>query len=283
VKKLYFISATVVVLLFSSCAYVTSLYTDTSVTFTLPAWSQKIILDYWQIRWCCADGIKIKEIPPGTEKFSLMLPENLAAAVIVQPVTKNYAAFFRPAGCIYPENTVSTWTDGFAATILYRLLSADSGNLSARAYSFSRFNWTRFLAEIRQKEKESVARLEAAAENTVDETTVGQKTFYNPWNLNAEKILSEITAKTFTVYDLNLSAREICSIPVTELFSGINATDAVISTYLPENTIVKKYDIITLRKPTREPAVFLLFPDTFEILSVNKNGIVSLVRSELPI
>ncbi|MDR1784898.1 MAG: hypothetical protein LBR23_00290 [Spirochaetaceae bacterium] len=119
-------------------------------------------------------------LPGDARSVTLELPRNGVCPVLAYPLTETSSgrvSFFLPAGCVYPVATGADWAGGFEASIALRLLTSaqDDGSAGMRG-RVSLFNWKRFHGL-------------AALVN-------------NPWNMDDEKILSQITARSFSIYSV---------------------------------------------------------------------------------
>lgn len=151
--------------------------------------------------------------------------------------------FFKPAGTVYPygSNKLS-WEQGFTAEIMEILFrSRNETGLSVKKVNkfIGSFNWKKMIESIDDKIKKS-------EENILNAEKEGEnhKTFYNPWQINESYLLENLSYRQFSAYCLN--TKSVYTID-RSVFEG----DFLLSSFVPENEIIKKYGFCTVKKEVR--------------------------------
>lgn len=196
-------------------------------------------------------------------QFSLELPINQPAAITATPVTlindTNFeTAFFKPAGTIYPYNWDNgllqmTWENGFTASIMQSIFRSSLETEISR-YDINNFisciNWKKFsntILDYTQKSKETFIKK--------DETS---PKFYNPWQLDRELLLENLTNRIFS--SDYLKTKYIISVEQSSL--NLPENTICLSSYIPENQIIDEYKSLSLKKNV---------PQNFMLIENQKN------------
>jgi hypothetical protein len=239
---------------------------------------------YWSVRYSTDSGQKSFTAAPEQKTFTVTLPKNIPAAVLVWPVTVHPAGtvrFFHPAGCIYPYTTVLAWQDGFAADILATLYSASKDRETTGSFC-SYFNWERFMDVLHRKETES----EDCIRQAIEDGTSTIPAYYNPWLLDKNDILSAIADRSFTVYRLYPCPRitvATAAIAVFPSMSGTCTASDLLSPYIPENNLIRESSCITISSVSGMQTLFLYNTDALLSFSLSPAGKITLAISALPL
>ncbi|MBQ9495079.1 MAG: hypothetical protein IJR50_05510 [Treponema sp.] len=180
-RKMHFLRFACAVLLAISLSACTFSHRTTSVSFALPAWPQDAgfpSLAYWHVYSTNgADCVVQSEIASISLEVSPITP----VAIIAQPITKHgerEAAFFHPAGCVYPATNEITWQNGFAAATCMNLYNASSNEKVETARYLASFNWKKMCDSVLAK---------------------SNNTLYDPWKADMHAVCSSIAAHSFSV------------------------------------------------------------------------------------
>ena len=196
------------------------------VTFSLPSWPPDGCADfpplaYWEIRCAgSAQAGRVMHLEAGAKTVTLEAASYRPLAVSAQPISrhgKTDAAFFKPAGCIYPQESVLSWESGFAAFICARLYSqgekteadgdaesAEKKNASAKNRANETINGA-YLATFNWKKL-----CDALAEKSADTERP-----YDPWKTDTEAVCTAIAEHSFGASLLSMKKTAI--IAVSEL------------------------------------------------------------------
>lgn len=201
--------------------------------------------------------IEAKEISESffiSESFQLSLLKNEPVSITATAITytgdnQDETVFFKPAGAVYPyewnEDEIQlTWEGGFAASLMESIFKSCRENHISSSHMndfISSFNWEKLQTAVINNINKSIESF------LTDDETVQAK-FYNPWQIDRQKLLENLTNKIFSadylktknVYSVNLS-----------LF-GFSSEISVISSFIPENEILLNYDAVSLQKNVAE-------------------------------
>ena len=128
-----------------------------------------------------------KTVPAQEKAVSFVLEKNSPCAVLAFPVilcADREIEFFKPAGCIYPEQRSLSFLHGFSASVLDEFYSHAvlSSTSPEKAVSYARrFNWEKFISVIDQKNDFPSPEL-----------------LYNAWLLEKSTVLEGIAAGSFS-------------------------------------------------------------------------------------
>lgn len=241
-----------IALSFASCRQDLSFFEkNEEVEFSLP------LCGKWKITATSANNMQEKMVSADAKYVSFLLERNEIYAI--QAILDDSLAigenqdFYYEAGCIYPFQSKITFLHGFSSNVLktfleHSLIDGNSkGNLSLYA---KKFNWKKFVDEL---EKKSC---------NVAKTSTNPDGFYNPWFLDKEKILSEISNRetSFSTTYFTLSSTKAFAIPIEELQKklaekvqflcekcGFSSENLIfVSPYILENENIKTSNTILL-------------------------------------
>lgn len=175
-----------------------------AVTLSLPSWppdecAEFPPLAYWEIR--CAGGAdtgRVMRIAAGEKSVTLETASARPLAVIAQPVSRHgttQAAFFKPAGCIYPHERDLSWESGFAASVCMRLYSPNGG--TANGAYLATFNWKKLC-------------------DAVTEKSADTERPYDPWKTDAEAVCTAIAGHSFGASFLSMKKTALMTIAELE-------------------------------------------------------------------
>lgn len=193
-----------------SCNFTTK---EERVEFELPEWPEYLPeLKGWKIQVLYNEAL---EAPPDTKIISFHLQKNRPCCIIARPITQSN--FFKSAGTIYPYSKSISWSGGYAAS-LYKTACQAADN----------FNWEKLM-------------------QTLDEKSLDEEAFYNPWLLDTQEILEGIAYHNFTATKLKQS-QTFCLELDFEVFSS----------YVPENDFMRTSErpSVTVKKDL--PQLFAL-------------------------
>lgn len=171
-KKMNILILTVIFMLISSCSMVLpTVEVDFSISSEIPS-----DFDFLEIR--VFDGtiekrLELKDIGKG---FSLELPKNVVLGILAFPVKDDKR--LTPFGAVYPYSTHLDFKNGFTALLIERLYR---GSLDTQAQTqdfISRFNWPKLVDLCSD--------------------------FENPWDLDAQRIITAIASGRFKKSDVRL-------------------------------------------------------------------------------
>ena len=195
-----------------------------AVTFSLPPWppyecAEFPPLVYWEIRYAGgAQAGRVIRLEAGAKTVRLEAVADRPLAVIAQPVSRHgetNALFFKPAGCIWPQERELGWESGFAAFVCMRLYSprgrtsggsgsANNGNTSAKHRATETANGA-YLATFNWKKL-----CDALAEKSADTERP-----YDPWKADTEAVCTAIAEHSFGIS--LLSMKKTALIAISEL------------------------------------------------------------------
>lgn len=254
----------IIITLFSACQN-GFLSEQESVDFFLPPWDSATLpeLSRWKISVRASDFEADYYLNSQINSISFKINRNEALSVTATPVTKlsdgSETIFFKPAGAIYPYSANSsydsstsecllTWEGGFTATIMQKIINSkkESKNSNQNIKIFlSEFNWKKMQDKISRNISDSIS----SFENPDGEKN--QK-FYNPWHIDDFTLLDNLTFAVFESKYLNTTY----ILSVSKENAKINAEHSCLSSFIPENQIIKKHNVLTLKKKT--PQSFLI-------------------------
>lgn len=207
----------------------------TSVSFALPAWPPNADfppLAYWHVH--STNGADCTVQP---EITSLVLDVSSATpvAIVAQPITKHgetEAAFFHPAGCVYPATSEITWQNGFAAATCMKLYNASSNEKTETARYLASFNWKKFCDAV---------------------LTKSHNALYDPWKADIHAVCASLAAHSFSASLLSMKrTMEIETATLTQLAAARGIHNAhFLPQYVPlyetqcasEKTVTKRGDV----------------------------------------
>ncbi len=221
------------------------------VEFLLPEFSSD--LNYELKEW----HIHIEGIGYSSEFYTtsgcvhLSVVKNEPLCVVATPIffdksdsNKTGRIFYKPAGSIYPYESYSVnnltfqqlkWECGFTADLMKSLFMENAGNNEITISQFiSTFNWQKLQCEIDKKIEESKLTFFNNSENPI---------FYNPWLLDKEYLLKNISDSSFSSTYLNL--KSVLSVDSNILNIG---EELIESSFVPENNIIKEFQKIIVKK-----------------------------------
>ncbi len=280
-----FILFTVLAVLFGGCQ--NGLICDEEgVEFLLPEWGGDLPeLSRWKVSAASADFEKEFFLSAGEKSFFLKLNRNEPFSVTAFPLTflsdGSEISFFKPAGGLYPYftdgdfnssciNCSLTWEAGFAAASMQKIIRSkkESGITSQTLKTFlMQFNWKKFQEKISQNITESILSFE----------TEEKPRFYNPWQLDSFTLLDNLSFAIFDSKYLNNSW--IFTVEIKLL--GLPEDKTLLSSFLPENHIIRKYKYLTLKKKT--PQIYMMENTYALTLSASSAKKVSADMTHMPI
>ena len=291
-KKIYFLFMAVACasVFFDSCS--TGEYTD-EVSFYFPQYEASDFaggdfpyLTGWNVVSVCGDERIHKTVPAQEKAVSFILERNAPCAVLAFPVilcAGREIEFFKPAGCIYPEQRSLSFLHGFSASVLDEFYSHSilSGTSPEKAVSYARrFNWKKFISVIEQKNDFPSPEL-----------------LYNPWLLEKSSVLEGIAAGSFSATYLGMknvravseaeirTAIEKKSLILEKNFNVPSGADfALFSKYFPFN-ITGGEKSFTVKYGVQEEflCVFSESQPVRAFVSVTKDGKITLALNSIPI
>ena len=253
---------------------------DEKIDFMLPSWPQDYPqLSRWQITVLAADWEKEFYLQSGAESFSLEVQRNKPLCLTAAPLTlladaggeggtaspataapaPSESRFFKPAGTVYPCSAAGdfysdtlqcplTWEEGFTAATMQKIIKSrkQTGISSQNLNAFlMEFNWKKMSEKIRKNIADSIASFE-------NPDSAAKPKFYNPWQIDSSTLLDNLTFAIFEAKYLNTTY----IFTVTKEAAKIPAGSQCYSSFIPENQLVEKYGVLTLKKKT--PQTYLL-------------------------
>ena len=291
-KKIYFLFMAVACasVFFDSCS--TGEDTD-EVSFYFPQYEAADFaggdfpcLTGWNVVSVCGDERVHKPVPAQEKAVSFVLEKNSPCAVLAFPVilcADREIEFFKPAGCIYPEQRSLSFLHGFSASVLDEFYSHSilSGTSPEKAVSYARrFNWEKFISVIEQKNDFPSPEL-----------------LYNAWLLEKSTVLEGIAAGSFSATYLGMknvravseaeirTAIEKKSLILEKNFNVPSGADfALFSKYFPFN-ITGNEKSFTVKYGVQEEflCVFSGIQTVRAFISVSKDGKITLALNSIPI
>lgn len=241
--------------LFFSCTFFEEKQEE--ITFYLPDFPSilnefsDLEFAFWQIQYQNSEG-KFYE-KTYDNKIIIKTNKNEPLSVLAFPIIilpdKTFSQFFKPCGTIYPYDyddfsQTLTWENGFCANLINMLFdsSAESNLSTSQINDFLKtFNWKKMMQSISKTTSQNYEEILSSSSNK----------FYNPWQIDISKLLENLSTKKFTASLLK----------TTSLYSfskedfNFSENDIILSSYVPENIILKEKTIFTLKKDF--PSLFL--------------------------
>ena len=240
----------------------------------------------WNVVSVCGDERIHKTVPAQEKAVSFVLEKNSPCAVLAFPVilcAGREIEFFKPAGCIYPEQRSLSFLHGFSASVLDEFYSHAvlSGTSPEKAVSYARrFNWKKFISVIEQKNNFPSPEL-----------------LYNPWLLEKSSVLEGIAAGSFSATYLVM--KNVCSVSESEIRTALqkkslilensfsvppDADFAFFSSYCPFNNQEGEKSF-TVKYGVQEEflCVFSESQPVRAFVSVTKDGKITLALNSIPI
>lgn len=291
-KKIYFLFMAVACasVFFDSCS--TGEDTD-EVSFYFPQYEAADFaggdfpcLTGWNVVSVCGDERVHKTVPAQEKAVSFVLEKNSPCAVLAFPVilcADREIEFFKPAGCIYPEQRSLSFLHGFSASVLDEFYSHAvlSSTSSEKAVSYARrFNWKKFISVIEQKNDLPSPEL-----------------LYNAWLLEKSTVLEGIAAGSFSATYLGM--KNVRAVSEAEIRTAIekkslilensfnvppDADFAFFSSYWPFNN-QKGEKSFSVKYGVQEEflCVFSGIQTVRAFISVSKDGKITLALNSIPI
>lgn len=240
----------------------------------------------WNVVSVCGDERIHKTVPAQEKAVSFILERNAPCAVLAFPLilcAGKETEFFKPAGCIYPEQRSLSFLHGFSASVLDEFYSHSIlfGTPPDKAISYARrFNWKKFISVIEQKNNFPSPEL-----------------LYNPWLLEKSSVLEGIAAGSFSATYLVM--KNVRSVSESEIRTAIekkrlfleknfnvppNADFAFFSSYCPFNNQEGEKSF-TVKYGVQEEflCVFSESQPVRAFVSVTKDGKITLALNSIPI
>lgn len=241
--------------LFFSCTFFEEKQEE--ITFHLPDFSSilnefsDLEFAFWQIKYQNAEGCFYEKT--NENKIIIKTSKNEPLSVLAFPIIilpdKTFSQFFKPCGTIYPYEYDDfsqnlTWENGFCASLINMLFDSkyESDFTSSQINDFLKtFNWQKMMQTISKN----------ASQNYEEILSSSTDKFYNPWQIDISELLKNLSAKNFT--SSLLKTTSVFTFSKEDL--NFLEKDIILSSYVPENTIIKEKSIFTLRK--NFPSLFL--------------------------
>ena len=240
----------------------------------------------WNVVSVCGDERIHKTVPAQEKAVSFILERNAPCAVLAFPLilcAGKETEFFKPAGCIYPEQRSLSFLHGFSASVLDEFYSHAvlSGTSPEKAVSYARrFNWKKFISVIEQKNNFPSPEL-----------------LYNPWLLEKSSVLEGIAAGSFSATYLVM--KNVRSVSESEIRTALQkkslileknfnvppgADFALFSKYCPFNNQEGEKSF-TVKYGVQEEflCVFSESQPVRAFVSVTKDGKITLALNSIPI
>lgn len=240
----------------------------------------------WNVVSVCGDERVHKTVPAQEKAVSFVLEKNSPCAVLAFPVilcADREIEFFKPAGCIYPEQRSLSFLHGFSASVLDEFYSHAvlSSTSSEKAVSYARrFNWKKFISVIEQKNDLPSPEL-----------------LYNAWLLEKSTVLEGIAAGSFSATYLGM--KNVRAVSEAEIRTAIekkslilensfnvppDADFAFFSSYWPFNN-QKGEKSFSVKYGVQEEflCVFSGIQTVRAFISVSKDGKITLALNSIPI
>lgn len=291
-KKIYFLfmAAACALVFFDSCS--TGEDAD-EISFYFPQYEASDFaggdfpyLTGWNVVSVCGDERIHKTVPAQEKAVSFILERNAPCAVLAFPLilcAGKETEFFKPAGCIYPEQRSLSFLHGFSASVLDEFYSHAvlSGTSPEKAVSYARrFNWKKFISVIEQKNNFPSPEL-----------------LYNPWLLEKSSVLEGIAAGSFSATYLVM--KNVRSVSESEIRTAIekkrlfleknfnvppDADFAFFSSYCPFNNQEGEKSF-TVKYGVQEEFLCVFSEDqpVRAFVSVTKDGKITLALNSIPI
>lgn len=257
--------------LFFSCTFFEEKQEE--ITFYLPDFSSilnefsDLEFAFWQIQYQNSEG-KFHE-KTCDNKIIIKTNKNEPLSVLAFPIIvlpdKTFSQFFKPCGTIYPYDYDDfsqnlTWENGFCANLINMLFdsSAESNLSTSQINDFIKtFNWKKLMQSISKTTSQNYEEILSSSSNK----------FYNPWQIDISKLLENLSTKKFT--SSLLKTNSIYSFSKEDF--NFSENDIILSSYVPENIILKEKSIFTLKKDFPSLFLFNNFYGTLITASSSKN------------
>lgn len=241
--------------LFFSCTFFEEKQEE--ITFYLPDFSSilnefsDLEFAFWQIQYQNSEGRFYEKTCDN--KIIIKTNKNEPLSVLAFPIIvlpdKTFSQFFKPCGTIYPYDYDDfsqnlTWENGFCANLINMLFdsSAESNLSTSQINDFIKtFNWKKMMQSISK----------TASQNQEEILSSSSNKFYNPWQIDIQKLLENLSTKKFT--SSLLKTNSIYNFSKEDF--NFSENDIILSSYVPENIILKEKSIFTLKKDF--PSLFL--------------------------
>ena len=229
----------------SSCHQNSILQTEDEVTIKFPDWSPQITQTSWPSlsRWKVSfqSPYESKTWYTVEKEINFKVTKNIPCSFVFTPITilegGNESSYFYPAGFIYPysfkggEIQNGSWEEGFLASIMQRVI------LSKKESGISEENMENFLLSFNWKKAETII------EENLLESKESQN-FYNPWLIDSQKLLENLSCKKFSSTLLNTTS--VYYFSKNQLFSG--KEEKFLTPFVPQNEYLQVYNQIPLKK-----------------------------------
>ena len=263
---------------------------EEEVEFILPEWKaggELPQLSRWKICARSADFEKVFFLAGEEKSFSFTLKLNEPFSLTAFPLTRlsdgGEVSFFKPAGALYPYFAGGdfysgkvccqlSWEGGFSADAMQKIIRnrKESGLSSEELKRFlMQFNWKKMQEKINQNIEQSILSFESQGES--------KPKFYNPWHIDSALLLEKLSSAIFESRYLNTSY----VFTVEEELVGLQQDKTLLSSFLPENQIIQKYHLLTLKKNT--PQAYIIENTYAVTLSASSAKKLSADLSYLPI
>lgn len=210
--------------------------------------------------------------------LSLGVVKNSPAAVTVRPITLiagEECAYFLPAGLVYPAEKESlSWSGGFLADAMQRIIQnrSTTGMSGKHIRDFlSSFNWAKAQDSIDSK-IQKVMEAAQADDDEPDGQAGKSAKFYNPWLIDGQKLLENLTSGEFKASLLNNTN---CIAVEGAVLGG-----KVLSSFIPENSFIAREKTVLIKKSV--PSLFLS-GEIGMIIEGSSAKNLSLKRCKMPI
>lgn len=263
---------------------------EEKVEFILPDSneSELSMLSRWKICVCSADYEKEYYLGAGEKSVLVEVNRNEPVCFTAAPLTYlkdgSEVSFFKPAGAVYPYGSEGdfysgklkcplTWESGFTAYVMQKIIKSkkETGIGTEELKSFlMQFNWKKMQDKINQNIADSILDFKN------HDSEVNLK-FYNPWQIDLFTLLDNLSFAIFEAKYLNTTyifsvEKEIAQIP---------SEAECLSSFIPENQIIKNYKVLALKK--KIPQSFLIDNTYAVTLSASSAKKVSAEFTYMPI
>ena len=221
----------------------------------LSRWKITIVKAEEEYTFYTAKSDSLSKTP--TPSIIIRIERNKPCSILAQPLTllpadsaspQKECAFFKPAGFIYPwyaDKSTASWEQGFLADIMAKFFRDGKGGCipsEDTEYIVSTFNWIKAQEVIEKKISES-------------SDVTSDKCFYNPWLIEYNVILQNLSSSQFKQSLLNNTG--CSSIPLSlikEKRPDITSLtqNLIFSSFVIENSVIREKQQLTLRKNTPE-------------------------------
>jgi len=254
---------------FTGCSFVSEKLEENScenILFLLPEWPEDEFpaLSRWLVE--IESQTISQKFYTNESKISLTVRENQPLCIVATPVTliknsEKETQFFYPAGNIYPffweepsdqmDNNLDgkislTWNGRFTASVMKSIFKSrlETGVTAQHINDFiDSFNWQKIQESI---ENQIIAGINSyRKKDDSSETETAQKPqFYNPWLIDKEVLLENLSNAIFNTTYLNV--KNILSVPLENL--KLENVSSLYVPFVPENMILQENQIVTVQK-----------------------------------